>query len=209
MNEELKNKLLAWVINAIRNTDPKYYKAFNYVLYERIFCYEFYHQLRIQQESLNENFLISGLSDVLVSGELGKKIENNLDRIRDVFVGEEKIKDREYEKFPDFVFHGGLEDTKEEKQLMVIEVKRKSGITNESLKNDIRKLITLTNEKNLKFQIGLFIAVGMTRCELKEELKKLEEDVLSCPHFDKIYFIATEDIIAVEKYCICIKDILT
>ena len=154
----MNDTLLKMVVKAIQNTDPKYYKVFNTVLYERLFCYEFYHQFRKQQESQNDSSVISGLSDVLLSAEPGKDTNNKLKEIRNMLEYKNRSKRgwKRHRKFPDFVFHGGLKNTEAQKQLMVIEVKRDSMIKkNEKiLRSDITKLIQIID--NLEFKVGLF-----------------------------------------------------
>lgn len=78
----MKEDLLEMVVKAIKKTDDKYYKAFNVVLYERLFCYEFYHQFRTLQE--DKNYVVNGTSDILLSGEPGKKTGNSLDEVQKI-----------------------------------------------------------------------------------------------------------------------------
>lgn len=200
-------QLLNMVVEAIRNTDVKYYKAFNTVLYERPFCYEFYHQFRILKQK-NES-VVSGTSDILLSGEPGKKIGNSLDEIQKKLTGiiqSDKTKDDL--KFPDFVIHGGLTDTDKGNQKMVIEVKREQTCSPNNLYVDILKLQKLVDDKLLSFQIGLFIAVGMNKYQLKTKLKNnLTKDFKNENHItenspedllkknpEKLYFIMTDEI---------------
>lgn len=190
----MNDTLLKMVVEAIQNTPKEYYEVGGTVIYERIFCYEFYHQFRKLQENPKYcDAMISGLSDVLLSGEPGKCTGNILDKIREIWDNKETSKDDiEHEKFPDFVLHGGLDNTDEQKQLMVIEVKRSSMINAKALYDDIDKLVQIIG--NLKFQIGLFIAVGMSSEKLKEKLKKHKGLLESCFCKENLYFIATEDI---------------
>lgn len=205
-------QLLDMIVTAIKETKPKYYEAYGNVLYERPFCYEFYHQFReLQQQN---KYVFSGTSDI--SGEPGKITGNSLEEIQKILTGikiKQSDKTKNDIKFPDFVIHGGLVDTNKENQIMVIEVKRAQTCSPDNLYIDIIKLQKFVDEKLLGFKIGLFIAVGMYKWQLKEKL----QDELSCkfkkengikenspiellkknPY--KLYFISTKEITSENK----------
>ena len=206
-------QLLNMVVEAIRNTDVKYYKAFNTVLYERPFCYEFYHQFRILKQK--NGCVVSGTSDILLSGELGEETGNSLDKIQKNLTGIiQNNKTKNDLKFPDFVIHGGLTDTDKGNQKMVIEVKREQTCSPNNLYVDILKLQKLVDDKLLSFHIGLFIAVGMNKYQLKTKLKdNLTDDFknknnvtenspeeLLKKNPEKLYFIMTDEITSEKSH---------
>lgn len=174
-NELTKDNLLSLVRLAISNTNEFYYKfdEFGGKLYERNFCYEFYHQLRM---------LLSSYTSYILSGEPCKAIECDLYYLANK-QGEVE-KDKSNKRFPDLVLHGGLTNHDENKQLMVIEAKSDFN-DKEKVSFDIKKLLVMIHPSLLKFKIGLFIAIGSTIEELNKNLKDiffinnhLEEDLL-------------------------------
>lgn len=173
----MNDTLLKMVVEAIQNTPEKYYKADDVVMYERIFCYEFYHQFRCLMSPVMEKKFI-------LSGETYKK----LGFLPDIFDAPNGAN-----RSPDFVLHGGLNDVRAENQLIAIEVKRADAV-NKGVGCDIYKLMQLMRKDRLQFQIGLFIAVGMSGKELKGELKNHKGLLETCSCKENLYFIATEDI---------------
>lgn len=155
-NEEQKQeneKLLGLVLKAIHNTDKKYYIRSKYGIkcYERNFCYEFYHQLRVLMDS--ENY-----DGCILSGEPYKAIEadfNNIITFLDEKLGYSSKEEKTQYVSPDIILHGGLADIDEEKQRMVLEAKCEINKTNVSY--DIEKLFLLMAV--LKFKMGVFLAI--------------------------------------------------
>lgn len=177
----MNDTLLDMVVKAIQNTPEKYYKADDVVMYERIFCYEFYHQFRcLMSPEMEEKYILSG--------ETYKHLMTDLSIVFDVDASKED------KCSPDFVLHGGLKDIHAENQLIAMEVKRKDAVSKTNLEYDITKLIHLMEKEQLQFQIGLFISIGMDREELEGELRGCKDLLENCSCQERLYFIATEDI---------------
>ena len=88
-----KEAFLNLVVESLEAVDRQYGRFFGESLYERVFCYEFYHQLRLR--------LTKRSSSLVLHGDLEKRY-------------------REIDLAPDFIFH--LPDVDEE-NFVVIEVK--------------------------------------------------------------------------------------
>lgn len=172
---------ILYLLEAMRNVEKKYYERKNEGLLERPYCYELYHQFRLLQ---------SEDCSLILNAEPSKKYpyyENDSNKCKSVS--------------PDFVLHKGLEDYVSTNQIMAIEVKQESNLSNGNLENDIEKLQRYIS--SLFYKFGIFIAVGVTRNKLENLLEKIDDKVLG-DFKDKIYFIATESLEegAFTKQCI-------
>lgn len=191
-------EVLDMVAEAIRKTDEKYYSYNNIMLYERIFCYEFYHQFRLLQESKMRNVLEDERriwESLILSGEPWKNIAIPL---KDVLEAEKKKRlthpsgdkpPKEY-KEPDFVLHGGLCNINPDLQIVAIEVKKKESDNINLWVADLAKLSKMRSLEKLHFRMGIFIVVGMTNEEMKENLNGHELDF----DLSNIYLIGTESL---------------
>jgi len=124
--------------------DPK--KDRNFVYYERIFCYELYHQMRCLQTQHSDLF------EFKIHGELTK----------DRYEGFGKVT-------PDFLIHIPNEVGKE-KNRVIVEVKTSKNNADEIFKDfeKLNKFIKMDNG----YQYGVFIWVGEKLSDLHEEIKK-------------------------------------
>lgn len=100
---------------------------------------------------------------------------------------------------------------------MVIEVKREQNCSPDNLYVDILKLQKLVDEKLLNFQMGLFIAIGMTMYQLENKLQKnltdkfkkdnniMENNPIELLRKNPkdLYFIATDDIKSTAENDFC------
>lgn len=177
-----KEELLNLLIESIRNTTIDYYRRSDNSLLERPFCYELYHQFRLLQREKGA---------LMLSGEPSKTLSCPING------GEYPASDIDKDHvYPDFILHKGLSDTDPENQIMAIEVKQKGNIDKDKLESDIKKLQRMVS--SLAFNFGVFIAIGMTNTELRDELKKTDKNIYQKP--DKIHFIATKSINDNKKY---------
>lgn len=189
----MKNWIFKMVAQAIKMTKEEYYKYDNTVMYERIFCYEFYHQFRkIQDKEFGSSLCYS----FILSGEPHKHMGIKLRETKELTALYTESKGSKCDHcYPDFILHGGLKD--KENQILAIEVKIKPNKNN--LSRDIKKLQILVDDEKLQFQYGLFIAIGMTNEELKSVIKKVDRDILTNPNNKKIYFIGVESVLGLEN----------
>lgn len=201
MNEEVKKaeiteKALNLVLEAIKNVNNKYYKSGSTLKYERMFCYELYHQFRILQHDkgeLNNNFILSG--------EPHKNIEVPIEKIyREKKKKHKANKNKTIRCSPDFIFHGGIDNYDPSNQILAIEVK--ANISSRNFIKDIIKLQKLTQSDKLNFQKGIFIAIEKTTSNLSQMIHSHNnyakyKDILASS--DKVYIIAIDD--SKEQYC--------
>lgn len=152
LNEELA-MYYEIILEALENVDQSYYTIpvtyrSEEIVRERVFCYEFYHQLRCLAEK-NKKI------DIKINGEIDKR--GNRD-----FNGEN----------PDFVFH--LPGTMERNSI-VIEVK--GNAQNDYINKCIKDFTTLKNFlKSHQYKIGIFILYNYNLIEFTETFKeKLKE----------------------------------
>lgn len=162
MNEELA-RYYGIILEALENVDNSYYNiptTFNSegIVRERVFCYEFYHQLRcLAKKDSNTN--------IKINGEIDKR-------------GHELF-DEDDQKNPDFIFH--LPGTME-KNLIIVEVKGKMSRGKNGCIKDFKTLKTFLEK--YQYKIGIFILYNHDlmafSTEFKEELKEifLENDEL-------------------------------
>lgn len=145
---------------------------------ESVFCYEFYSNYR-------NNW---------------NKTSPNHDRYKDLYFHAEitKYLSKTDYSFPDFVLHGDQDN--KDKQLIAIEVKVADRILKEkqSLVDDIKVLIDYVSpQKDLKYNMGLFIVVNMETCALKKlvsSLKKIKNILTKedATILEKIYLLGTD-----------------
>ena len=185
-----KEFLLGLVLLAINKVDKHYYSKDEYAyVYEKGFCYEFYHQFRLLLCLISD--------DIILNGEPYKNLEIELISEYETLNIKKKNKS---ETYPDFVLHKGLNDMNSENQFMAIEVKRKNSIDNKkivnedrtSFENDIWKLNLFIT--NLGFKIGVFIAIDLDVKQIKEKLKKMEKikEYITLENADRLYFISVK-----------------
>lgn len=111
------------------------------IVRERVFCYKFYHQMRL---------LLNGRHDISLNGEIDKKGHRDFQR--------------EHQKNPDFVFHT---PGTHENNTIVVEVKGKLD-DREGVLKDFETLCTCVNE--YRYKVGVFIVYNRTLRELRQVL---------------------------------------
>lgn len=152
------------ILEALENVDESYYKiptTYNSegIVRERVFCYEFYHQLRCLAEE-NRN--------IKINGEIDKR-------------GHELFNEADW-KNPDFVFH--VPGTMKE-NLIIVEVKGNIDRGENDCIKDF-KTIKIFLEK-YQYQIGIFILYNHGLMEFSEKFKnELKEIFLENDKLKKI-----------------------
>lgn len=131
---------------------------------ERVFCYEFYHQLRVLIDGYrgtNPNFL----SGAELQGEVEKmQILGLIERFKLVSLSREFV--------PDFLMHSpGNVDS----HPFVIEVKCIRELTPQAVIYDLSKIDELIT--NYRYQRGLFISVNSQFPEFNETIGKLRPEI--------------------------------
>jgi hypothetical protein len=162
---------------ALREIDGEYfgirttYK--DSLIRERIFCYEFYHQLRLIYKE-NKEFIIHGEIDKSGHRDFCKKDRRN----------------------PDFVFH--LPGSREGNTI-VMEVK---GHLNESgIKKDFYTLLTYTSE--YRYKLGLFVLFGKSFEMLHQRIENFLQELKEHPGADKVVILVIkEPRREIEKVCL-------
>lgn len=143
-----------WYLDDSRNLQENEDNKLKFEHLERVFAYELYHQWSI--------ILKNEESDLTINSEISKKILDDNCKYLTVY--------------PDFVLHNGQEKT--DKQYIVCEVKRKTGLTKDKIKEDLDALSTYLDAKkfdNKKFKIGVFILVGTDMETLKTFIGEISE----------------------------------
>ncbi|MEI3606572.1 hypothetical protein SPD48_12770 [Pseudogracilibacillus sp. SE30717A] len=131
--------------------------------YERVFCYELYHQLRrvLQKEQGDLE------KKVILQAELQKKQIS--DEVEDL-MGISKLEGR---YIPDFLIH---EPHTVSNQNLIIEVKANPNLNDNEMLDDIKKIDQFISR--YRFEKGVFLSINIS----KEKLKKLlsSKKLLSC-----------------------------
>jgi hypothetical protein len=115
---------------------------------ERTFVAELYHQLRMQQSTMNKDETIRNLVFHCDISKINYILNNEC--IQDV---------SKYRLVPDLVLHKSQTDNSSENQLLVCEVKMDSKISKDNFKKDLDKLLYYKLSQ-LKFQNAVFIFTG-------------------------------------------------
>lgn len=156
--DQLAEKYLNCIRSALNQIKQNYFRVANRfnadVISERVFCYEFYHQIRMYIESSEENLLSD---QIFIHGELSKATYHGF---------EEDESFRYYGDItPDFLIHKPEND---EFNLIAIEIKPNlKGGYNQFLyvKKDIKKLCSLIKNN---YEIGILIVFNNSFDELKD-----------------------------------------
>ena len=148
-----KEQYIKLLTNAVKNVDLKYIDIRTKIdkpdyikCYERIFCYELYHQIRCLQTKRN-------LEDYVIWGEPLKSYFEHI----------------ENGKMPDFLFH----KPKTEDNLIIVEVKMVESL-NSGVDDDFKKIENYLENNNYK--IGVFICIGLSADETREKIKNKLKD---------------------------------
>jgi hypothetical protein len=133
---------------------------------DRVFCYEFYHQMRTIQKTKNE---YEKLKNITLHGELDKSNHK-------VIKGEPK---------PDFIFHT---PGKKDNNVAVIEVKGceypdNPPIKNNGISSDLCKLRNFIQSYN--YQYGIMLIFNSSLKIMKPVIKKISDKNESCFKNDK------------------------
>lgn len=143
--------------------------------HERVFCYEFYHKLRVlMDEELDENQSQIYLTrNILLQSELIKK---QVDQFVEMVY---KITRLSKEFMPDFLLHTPGDFSN---QLVVMEVKSTPTLTIGDLSSDILKIQEFIN--NYHYEKGIFVGINVSdelRKRLFLKLNKLVPDNFNTP----------------------------
>lgn len=154
---------------ALQNVESGYFNlATTYepsgIVRERVFCYEFYHQVRLL---MTDDFPIS------LNGEIDKRGHPDF-----------KTKDR---KNPDFVFHI---PGKHEGNTIVIEVKGRLDYPEREILGDFKTLLTFV--KNYNYQSGIFILYNNSYAKLLETHGEALRRLRSIPRAESIYIVSID-----------------
>lgn len=190
--DKIQDTHLVNLFKAILNVRDEYYK---YSLeqiagsdeyqeqLERVFAYELYHQWSVIQEKYNKN--VSKEFCRVINGEAGKKLNG-------------------CHIYPDMLLHGGQDDMNN--QEIAIEIKRKVGINNENVIEDLKKLTRLLSAEGLAFGAKafkrcVFILTGGNESDIKEQLKNtpditINENILCvfCSHYGELDYVTIKEI---------------
>lgn len=153
MNDELA-KYYGIILEALENVDESYYKIRvidkpKGIVRERVFCYEFYHQLRCLAKRDSN-------TDIKINGEIDKS-------------GHELF-DENDQKNPDFVFH--LPGTMDY-NLIIVEVKGK--IKKKGCIKDFETLKVFLEK--YRYQIGIFILYNYNLIKFIEKFKESLKEI--------------------------------
>ena len=130
----------------------------SYVIRERAFCYELYHQLRKFQEQHKEEHCEEKLfAGIDITGEIDKR-------------GYSLLQSRDSPN-PDFVFHEMGSNAHNE---IVMEVKGRidGGYEDEIIQKDFKNLALFIGDRGLRYNLGVFLLYGHDMDELKQVIRK-------------------------------------
>lgn len=163
---EISKKYLDLLIEAVACVDNEYIDIYTkrdevefIKHYERIFCYELYHQIRRLQKKLN-------LNDYVIWGE---PLKSYFEYIEDG-------------KMPDFLFHKPRIDD----NLLIVEVKMKNSLDS-GIDDDFKKIENYLEKNN--YQIGVFICIGLSADETREKIKSKLKDKYKEFYGKKVFLI--------------------
>ncbi|MDP3059033.1 MAG: hypothetical protein Q8N36_06210 [bacterium] len=173
----MKEKFLALIQNALDAVDQEYYAitptyAPLGIVRERVFCYEYYHQMRLIQKE-------DKLTEFSIHGEVDKRGY--------------RLFDPDARRNPDFIFHipGSMNNN-----MVVIEVKGKIGSRyKRSVFKDIQTLSRFTNTQHM-YHLGLLIIYNYSLQEFKQRffLEYIKQRVENeCLEIDRIIVLCKKD----------------
>jgi hypothetical protein len=126
---------------------------------ERVFCYELYHQIRVQMEEFSKN-----------KPELFRHIklqcELKKDFIHEIVENYFKVKRLDAEYIPDFLLHTPGNFTN---QHLIVEVKSNPQLSFNSIQKDLLKIQEFINRYN--YQLGIFLTVNTNPSRMINILK--------------------------------------
>jgi|GEM_PF-2373216 len=175
------------IITALEKVDPKYFSWYKHkpandgtiseVIKksneERVFAYELYHQIRkiMDTEPIPDRYIGVHLNGEAIKDDnffttLYKGLSTLYDSIKTDICNR---------KMPDLVLHKDPGSIKKEGQIYLAEIKMGD---NAKALNDLLKL-TMFENSGLNFDLYIFIYVGKSTDELKNELKKIDVSILS------------------------------
>lgn len=170
MNISKKELYIRSLIEAVECVDERYINIYTkrdevkfIKHYERIFCYELYHQIRCKQKD-------NKLEEYVLWGE---PLKNSFEDINDG-------------KMPDFLFH----KPKTEDNLIIVEVKMVESL-NSGVDDDFEKIENYL--KNNNYKIGVFICIGLSTDETREKIKNKLENQYNKFYGKDIFLICRKD----------------
>jgi len=154
---------------------------------ERVFCYEFYHQLRLQVDSERSNNNRNFLAGAVLQAEVEKM---NILRLIEKF----GLKALSGEYTPDLLMHSpGNAD----RHPFVLEVKCDDRLSASKIFNDLLKLSEFITK--FRYQRGLFIAINADQYHIQGSLKDLNKDIEKLEGRDRIKVISKQHQNAIPK----------
>lgn len=132
--------------------------------HERVFCYEFYHKLRVQMDERldGHNELVYSTRNIFLQSELIKDKINHF--IENIY----RVTRLSKEFMPDFLLHTPGDFSN---QLVVVEVKSTPKLSSSELNEDILKIQEFIN--NYQYKKGIFIAVNVNEDSMKKLIGRL------------------------------------
>lgn len=140
---------------------------------ERVFSYELYHQIRKIMDTKPKYDRYEGVhlnGEAIKDDKFFTTLYEGLSTIFDSIKS-----DKNNKKMPDLVLHKDPGSINEEGQIYLAEIKMKD---NDKALDDLFKL-TMFEKSGLKFRFYIFIYVGKTIDDLKNELKKIDVSKVS------------------------------
>lgn len=156
-----QKRFLSWLANAINNVGAGYF-----CFVGRVYCYELYHQLRVQMENrLHGNrrapnlFLHSELVKVTITNDEAKRI------------GVYPLGSR---RSPDFILH---EPYTANHQIAAMEVKTNPELSYQDFVDDIQKLSELRT--NYHYELAVFHCINVALSRIEQHLTRAENEGLA------------------------------
>ena len=187
------SSIIDQIMESLKYIDKSYYSLkqrdgtkVNKKIFERNFCYEFYHQMRANQSFDS----ILKCSQLVISPEIIKKNQGE--------------KDIEHNRIPDFVIH----EPGENNNAIIIEVKTDLNIR--GIIKDFTTLCLFVDKRN--YQCGLFILAGYSTKELKDKIKnskskEKQKFLKKFTKYDNVYILCSKNPGVVEK-TVVLKELL-
>ncbi len=157
---------IKFIKESLESVEQKYYSIpiahhNKEIIRERMFCYEFYHQMRLKQKPN---------SPIQIHGEIDKNgypKEYNLKR-----------------RNPDFIFH---QSGNQEKNMVIMEVKGR--IHGPAIKKDFETITHFLNKDGLNYRIGVFVLFNHSQKDLTTSLRSTNLENGYCEYAERIWII--------------------
>lgn len=173
------NDYLPFITDALNHVEQPYFllpTTYTPIMRERVFCYEFYHQMRTLQNTPG----YPRLSNLYIHAEIDKSGHKDFDKA--------------HQANPDFIFHVPGEF---KRNTIVVEVKNR--LEKKGISKDLNTLLTFVS--TYQYKIGILIVFNKSITQVSTYLRKNFSHIKDEPHHRYIWIIAVQPAVQFRRGC--------